>query len=127
MHPDRQLGLLWAAAAVGLVALAPLGPVLAAVLPACPFRAAFGLPCVSCGATRAALALARGDLATALAFNPLAALAWGGVVGGGVAAGLAALAGRGVRQPSRAQVRWLRLLVPGAAAANWIYLIRFPP
>lgn len=50
------------------------------LLPPCPFRAALGIPCASCGMTRAFVALARGDAAAALAASPLgaalAATAW---------------------------------------------------
>ncbi|MDZ7359817.1 MAG: DUF2752 domain-containing protein [candidate division KSB1 bacterium] len=42
-----------------------------ALLPPCWFRTAFGLPCPSCGATRAALALVRGELLAALVYQPL--------------------------------------------------------
>ena len=40
----------------------------------CPFRAATGLPCLTCGASHAFHALVRGQVALALAANPLAAL-----------------------------------------------------
>lgn len=36
----------------------------------CPLRALTGLDCPLCGATRATFALLRGDVATALDFNP---------------------------------------------------------
>lgn len=87
----------------------------------CPFHALTGLPCPSCGATRAALALLRLDVAGALAFNPgavvggflyLAYLAWGvrhTVVRGGWP--------RGPRVPG---ARWIAL---GALALNWGYLV----
>jgi hypothetical protein len=37
----------------------------------CPLRRLIGLPCPSCGGTHVALALARGDVPTAFALNPL--------------------------------------------------------
>ena len=40
-------------------------------LPACPFHAVTGLYCPGCGSTRALHALVHGDVATALAMNPL--------------------------------------------------------
>ena len=40
-------------------------------LPRCPFLAMTGYPCPSCGMTRALRCLLHGDLAAALAFNPL--------------------------------------------------------
>jgi Protein of unknown function (DUF2752) len=64
----------------GLRRLRPAAPVLAigAVLalipyPTCLVRLALGVPCPACGLTRAGLALARGDLAEAQRFHPLAA------------------------------------------------------
>lgn len=41
------------------------------LLPACTFRAALGLPCPSCGMTRAGLALAQGELFQAFTYQPL--------------------------------------------------------
>jgi hypothetical protein len=38
----------------------------------CPFKAATGWPCPTCGATRAVFALARGEMAAALSMNPAA-------------------------------------------------------
>jgi len=40
------------------------------LLPACTFRSVVGIPCPSCGATRAGLALAHGELFSALLDNP---------------------------------------------------------
>jgi len=40
----------------------------------CPFRAATGLPCLTCGCTHAFHHFVRGELAAALASNPLGAL-----------------------------------------------------
>lgn len=41
----------------------------------CVFRLATGIPCVTCGGTRAMLALLSGDVAAALRWNPLVATA----------------------------------------------------
>ncbi len=41
-------------------------------LPSCGFRAWTGVPCATCGATRMVRALLSGDLAQAVAWNPLA-------------------------------------------------------
>ena len=56
-----------AAAAVILIwwdALVPL-------FPACPIRYLTGFNCLSCGATRSTLALLKGDIVTAVWYNPL--------------------------------------------------------
>jgi hypothetical protein len=89
----------------------------------CPSRALLGLPCATCGMTRAFVRLAHGDVAGALAASPagaaFAAIAWGFA--------LAALVRPAVgfawpRLPPRAA----RALVVAALAAllvNWGYLV----
>lgn len=119
----RELGLLWGAVAVALTALAPLGERLTAGLPDCVFRALAGLPCLTCGATRAALALAQLDPVAALSLNPLATLGWLVLVGGGWIAGLAALAGRPLSEPALRLSAWQRLGVVAVLLGNWAYLI----
>jgi hypothetical protein len=91
---ERQLMLLWGGAAAGALLLWPLLPGLTALFPPCPFKHLTGLPCLSCGTTRAALALLRGDVARAFAFNPLAS-----------ALALSFLAG-GTLAPAWALLRW---------------------
>jgi hypothetical protein len=67
--------------------------------------------------------LSRFDLAGAVAANPLAALAWIFLIAGGVVAGLLALAGIPVREPSwRLSVRSRAVLVT-ILVANWLYLL----
>jgi len=106
-----------------LLALSSQAERLASTLPACPIKAVSGLPCLTCGATRAGLALAQLDIVGAIAVNPLAALAWVALVGGGLVAGLFALLGRPLREPD------LRLSLPIRCAlvmvflANWVYLV----
>lgn len=123
MAPGRQLGLIWGAVAAILVALSPWAPELAAGLPGCPLFLLTGIPCPSCGTTRAALALARFDPLAALALNPLAAAGWIALVAGGLVAGAAALGGCGVDEPSgRLPLGW-RLAMVLAALANWAWVI----
>jgi hypothetical protein len=86
LREERQLLLLWGAAAGGVLLLWAALPGVARFFPRCPFKVLTGLPCLSCGSTRAALALLRGDAAAAFHFNPLSsALGIGFVVGGLVA------------------------------------------
>lgn len=106
-----------------LVGLSSLAARMAALLPACPFKSLSGMPCPSCGTTRAAVALARLDLMDAVAVNPLATLAWLGLIGGGLIAGLRAVCGKPWPEPRwqlSAPGRWLLLSV---ILANWIYLV----
>lgn len=123
MRPGRQLGFLWGGTAALLVLLSPFGSTLAGALPACPLKRFTGLPCPSCGATRTALALAHLDFAGAFDVSPLATLAWLGVIAGGLAAGLAAVAGYAVPDlPRRIPLGW-RLGAVAIVVVNWIYLI----
>lgn len=118
----RELGLLWGGVALALVALGPFFERLSAKLPACVFRGVTGLPCPTCGGTRAALALARLDPAGAFQANPLVALGLLFLVGGGLVAFARALSGRGVAEPAHVPA-WVRAGLVLVLAANWAYLI----
>jgi hypothetical protein len=88
--PDRRRARRLAAPLAALVAAGGAAAAVAVLAPGdggpsfCPFRTLTGLDCPFCGSTRAAGALARGDLVAALDHNallvllvlPLAALAW---------------------------------------------------
>jgi len=119
---DRALGLCWGAAAAASIALAPLADRAAELAPACLFRSMTGLPCPTCGSTRAVLALARLDLAGAVVLNPLAAAAAIVFVAGGLIAAIAALAGRPLREPQRYPPA-ARIALLAAVAANWVWLL----
>ncbi len=121
MAPGRQLAFLWGGAALVSTAAAPFTPALARGLPPCPFRALVGIPCLTCGGTRALLALARFDVGGAFSWNPLAAAAGILFVLGGLAALGAAVAGRGVESPR--PTRALRAALAFALAANWVFLV----
>ena len=89
----------------------------------CTFKAMTGLPCATCGGTRTLGLLAHGDLAGALAMNPLVALAFMVLVpwclvdlalwprGRAVALDLGPLGARGV------------VIAIAVVLANWAYLI----
>jgi Protein of unknown function (DUF2752) len=121
MTPGRQLGFLWGGVALVCAAAAPLAPAFSNALPPCPFHWLTGFPCATCGGTRALLALARFDVAAAVVWNPLVAVAGIAFVIGGVAALGAALAGRDVRLPNPT---WgLRVVAALALASNWVFLV----
>lgn len=90
----------------------------------CVFKAATGLPCMTCGTTRALARLARLDVAGALAMNPLSTLGtlvllpWG-------AADLALLSrGRALAlELSPAAGRVFRVAAVVAVLANWAWLV----
>ena len=89
----------------------------------CPAWTVFGVPCPTCGATRAVVAAMQGDLVAAFAWNPLAALL-------SIAAVLslpftaAVLAGviRAPRVPTRLAPATRTGLI-AIFVANWLYLL----
>jgi hypothetical protein len=119
----RSLAGLWLLAVVCAAVLQPLWVRAAAFSPDCPFHVLTGLPCPSCGATRAGLAFLHGDLVRAFGWNPLAAAAGLGFVGGGLLAPV--WVWRGGRLPTlagpvRRAWRWIAAVI---LLANWAYLI----
>lgn len=89
---------------------------------ACPFRALVGLPCASCGSTRAAAALVEGDLLSALTLNPLATAGLLAFAIGGLLAVPWVLA----RGPVPSRLDRIsgnaRVLAAAAFLGNWLYL-----
>jgi Protein of unknown function (DUF2752) len=91
----------------------------------CLLKIATGIPCPTCGATRALLALRTGHPADALAWNPLVTVA---ALAGAAYLAYAAwvLAFRRLRYRVRLSARdWTILRVTTAllVGANWIYLL----
>lgn len=90
----------------------------------CLFKAMTGLPCPTCGSTRAAGCLARGDVMGALAMNPLTTVALFGLLLWAVADLVLLTRGRAVDltvSPRVSQV--LRVAVVVALVVNWAFLI----
>ena len=90
----------------------------------CLFKAITGLPCPTCGSTRAAGCLARGDVAGALAMNPLTTLALFGLLVWAAADLVLLIRGRAVDltvSPRLGHV--LRVAVVVALVVNWAFLI----
>ncbi|MCW5776594.1 MAG: DUF2752 domain-containing protein [Phycisphaeraceae bacterium] len=89
----------------------------------CTLRRATGIPCGTCGSTRAALALAHGDATAALRFNPFV------TIGGVALVGVGALRfgfGRRVELDLGTSGRRFAWCLFGAAfAANWVYVIAY--
>jgi hypothetical protein len=111
-----------ASAALGLIWLALHLP-----FPRCTFLTVTGLPCVTCGATRAAMALLRGDLAAAFWLNPLVFVGMAAVALFDLYA-LTVLLARAPRLrvafPTRQARRALVAISCGVLLLNWIYLLR---
>lgn len=121
MAPGRQLAFFWGGAALASAAAAPFARTLAAGAPACAFHAVTGVPCPTCGGTRALVALAGLDVGAAFAWNPLVTLAAAAFVLGGLVALVLAARGRGVADV--APRPWLRAFAALALAANWAYVV----
>jgi hypothetical protein len=108
----------------GLRRLRPAVPVLVigALLalipyPTCLVRLAFGVPCPACGLTRAGLALAHFDLASAQRFHPLAAALLGVTIGTAIVA---------FRADDAAWKRVIRVVTGGASVALiLVWALRF--
>jgi len=120
---ERQLAMLWGAAAVSAIVLRPVWVAVAPSLGSCTFRRLTGIPCPTCGTTRTALALLDLDLGAAIVVNPLAALA--GVVF--IVGGWLAVAWVVFRGPMPVSgLRWSRSWTAATVAAillNWVYLV----
>ena len=120
---ERQIAWLWAGAALSVMLLRQFWFLVAPILPACPLRTLIGVPCPTCGSTRAGLALIRGDIPGALYLNPLATVAGLAFLLGGVAAPVWLGLGRKVPDlPSRWPLG-LRIAVLAAIVGNWIWLL----
>jgi hypothetical protein len=90
----------------------------------CYFKAITGLPCLSCGATRAVAGLAQLDPAAALGMNPLATLAGLALVPWGLGDLMLWLRGRALRlQVAPALRPVLHWGLGLALLLNWVYLI----
>ncbi len=119
---------LWASLALAGVVLLALGQVSSQFelpIPLCPLKVLSGLPCPTCGGTRALRALGHGALLTALRFNPLVTLAALSAIPCLVYAALVTLFGwpriRVLLAPS--DHRLLRAGAWVAILANWAFLL----
>ena len=113
-------------AGIGVLAAAAVGLLHLDALPFtfCMFKLTTGLPCVTCGSTRALGRLIHGDLYGAWRMNPLAAAGALALVPWAAADLLLMTRGRALAvdlAPSAAGVA--RVAVVAAALANWAYLV----
>jgi hypothetical protein len=111
-------------AALGVATIVRLLHLDALGFPVCFFKATTGLPCLTCGGTRALVHLARLDVLGALAMNPLVAVSLLALVPWAIADAVLALRGRSlvleIGPAVRQALMWsaFPLLI-----ANWAYLI----
>jgi hypothetical protein len=89
----------------------------------CPFRAATGLPCASCGMTHAFVLLARGEFGPALAASPLGAILAAGAWAFALADAARILLGAGWPRVGQDAARGMAVAALAAAGANWAYLL----
>jgi hypothetical protein len=118
---DRTVAALWAAAAAGSLALRPLLDWAPALLPRCFWHAVTGLPCPTCGTTRAAVALLHGHPWTALSLNPLTGAAGCAFLLGGALVPAWVLLNAPV--PVLDAAPRLRVAAAVVLLANWAYLV----
>jgi hypothetical protein len=87
----------------------------------CWFHTITGVPCPTCGSTRAVFSLVHGDVAAALAHNPLLVLL---MMMGLIGLFVRAITGVWPKMISNVlSDRKLAMIVLGALAMNWMYLI----
>jgi len=123
VREERQLALLWLAAAASALALRPLWLAVTPLLRPCVFRSITGFPCPTCGTTRAATAFLDGNLIAAFTANPLAAAMGFLFVVGAPLAVLWAVARLPVPELPLPLPGWMRIGAITLIAANWIYVI----
>ena len=119
----RQVALLWGGVAALLIAISPWASQFAGGLWGCTFKSLTGIACPTCGTTRAAMALARFDVVTAMTHYPLPTVGWIVFLGGGLTAAAMTLIGWTPPEiPSRLP-GWARAAVVAALLVNWVYAI----
>jgi uncharacterized protein DUF2752 len=94
--------------------------------PKCWIHHLLGIPCPTCGSTRCALALARGDLRRAIALNPLMFSAYAATIGFDLYASVVLLFElpriRFGSLPAKIK-RGLGTILVVAIVVNWLYLL----
>ena len=89
----------------------------------CPLKALSGLPCASCGMTRAFVALAHGEVGAAFAASPLGALLAGGAWLYAALDLLRAALGAPWPDPGERAWRWMAGAAVASVVLNWAWLV----
>lgn len=109
--------------AVGIYFLARLIAITCNGVTICTFKAATGVPCPSCGLTRAAIALSHGRPVDAFLFNPLMTAVIGVCVVWLICKYILGITV--TMQISRVEFWVMMFLITAAIAANWVYVIKY--
>ena len=120
--PERLL-LVFAAAAALVGAVLWLAHYSGLGLSVCTWKGLTGMPCAGCGGTRSVSLLLGGEVASALAMNPLAIIAVAGTLLATVYAGLVVVFRLEPLRPPFLRAKFWRFALPGLIGANWIYLL----
>src|SRR3954462_4777008 len=94
--------------------------------PQCTFLRVTNHPCLTCGATRAAIEFFHGHFLAALRWNPLAFAVFCGVAAFDIYAAIILLTNAPrlrLALPSALERKWIRIFVIAMLALNWIYLL----
>ncbi len=123
-RPKSPVHIIWGVFALGTIAMGKMLENYLTVLPACAFKEATGVPCLTCGGTRSVVALANFRLIQAFASNPLIILFMTGLIVFSLLVGLALIFKRrfSIRLTS-GESRLARIIVVAGVMANWAYLI----
>ena len=122
--------LVWLSVSLGSLALAALWFTLRLPWPHCLFLTITGHPCLTCGATRSAIAFFHLDFSGAWKWNPLVFLFLSGLsIFDAYAFGVLVLRTPRLRVArfSGVEKRLLRFAAVVAFLSNWIYLLSRPP
>jgi Protein of unknown function (DUF2752) len=127
LHPgELDHELIWFSVSLSSLAMAALWFALHQPWPRCAFHELTGLPCVTCGATRAAMQFFHGNFLVALKWNPLALAGLCAVSVFDVYAAIV-LATRAPRlriaDLKAFEKNSLRIVVVALLALNWAYLL----
>ena len=118
--------LVWLSVSLGSFAVAALWFVLRLPWPRCIFHDLTGLPCLTCGATRAAIQFCHGNFLGAWKWNPLVFAGLCAISVFDVYAVLVLVSGwprLRIAQLTANEKNSMRVLVVAALVLNWIYLL----
>jgi Protein of unknown function (DUF2752) len=120
---SRSVAFVWGGTVVVLLVLSHWASLIGDSLWACTFKSWTGLPCPTCGTTRAAIALAHFDVLGALERYPLPAVGWILFMTGGAVAGVMALLGKTPPAIPNRLPLWARWGFVAVLLLNWMYSI----